>query len=169
MTLKALSLTQPWATLLAHGAKRVETRSWSTSHRGWLAIHAAKGFPRDAIELCLEQPFAHFLYHCGIRVPSDLPRGAIVGLARLRGCYRIGPRETWPPRGSELDGLLTDVEREFGNYKPGRWAWVFGQAFPLREPIECKGSLGLWTPPADVLERVKTDWLGQQERTTCRG
>jgi hypothetical protein len=38
--MKALTLTQPWATMVAIGAKAIETRSWSTPHRGWLAIHA---------------------------------------------------------------------------------------------------------------------------------
>ena len=42
--MKALTLTQPWATLIAVGAKRIETRSWGTSYRGRIAIHAAKGF-----------------------------------------------------------------------------------------------------------------------------
>lgn len=43
--MKALSLTQPWATLVAIGAKKIETRSWSTSYRGPVAIHASKGYP----------------------------------------------------------------------------------------------------------------------------
>jgi hypothetical protein len=44
--MKALTLTQPWATLVAIGAKTIETRSWPTSYRGPLAIHAAKGYPK---------------------------------------------------------------------------------------------------------------------------
>lgn len=54
-TFRALSLTQPWATLatlVVSGAKRVETRSWKTPYRGWLGIHAAKGFPAWARLLC---------------------------------------------------------------------------------------------------------------------
>lgn len=43
--MKALTVHQPWATLIAIGAKRLETRSWSTSYRGPLAIHAAKSRP----------------------------------------------------------------------------------------------------------------------------
>lgn len=42
--MKALTLTQPYATLVAIGEKRLETRSWRTSYRGPLAIHAAKGW-----------------------------------------------------------------------------------------------------------------------------
>lgn len=40
--MKLISLWEPWASLMAIGAKKIETRSWATSYRGWLAIHAAK-------------------------------------------------------------------------------------------------------------------------------
>ncbi len=60
--MKALTLTQPWATLVAIGAKCIETRSWRTSYRGPLAIHAAKGFPKAAWNLCLGQPFKSALW-----------------------------------------------------------------------------------------------------------
>ena len=49
--MKALSLTQPWAELVVLGEKQWETRSWRTSHRGRIAIHAAKKFPAWAIDL----------------------------------------------------------------------------------------------------------------------
>ena len=40
--MRAISLWQPWASVVALGSKRIETRHWSTGHRGPLAIHAAK-------------------------------------------------------------------------------------------------------------------------------
>src|ERR1700694_3122793 len=40
--MKALSLWQPWASLIAMGLKEFETRHWATSYRGPLVIHAAK-------------------------------------------------------------------------------------------------------------------------------
>jgi activating signal cointegrator 1 len=40
--MKAISICQPWATLIVIGAKRFETRSWKTDYRGILAIHASK-------------------------------------------------------------------------------------------------------------------------------
>ena len=42
---RAISLTQPFASLMAIGAKKVETRAWRTHFRGWVAIHAAKANP----------------------------------------------------------------------------------------------------------------------------
>ena len=40
--MKAITIWQPWASLLVSGRKRYETRSWATSYRGPIAIHAAR-------------------------------------------------------------------------------------------------------------------------------
>jgi len=53
--MKALTLTQPWASLMALQSKTIETRSWYTAYRGELVIHAAKGFPKWAKETCEER------------------------------------------------------------------------------------------------------------------
>jgi hypothetical protein len=49
--MKALTIWQPWATLIAAGVKRIETRSWSTDYRGPLAIHAAARPPEPGLHL----------------------------------------------------------------------------------------------------------------------
>lgn len=140
--MKALTLTQPWATLVAIRAKRIETRSWSTSVRGLFAIHAAKGFPDDCMDLCSEEPFRSVLAAYGIHGPVDLPRGQIVCVAKLIAC---GPVESVP----EVF-LSLPHEREFGNFASGRCAWILDEARKLREPIACKGAQGLWTVPQPI-------------------
>lgn len=45
--MKAITLWQPWATAMAMGVKRIETRSWFTRHRGDLLICAAKRSPQN--------------------------------------------------------------------------------------------------------------------------
>lgn len=87
--IKCISLTQPYATLSGIGAKGNETRSWRTSHRGPLAIHAAKGFPGWCKRLCETSPFAAALARAGIEEPDQLPRGAIIAIVNLRDCYQI--------------------------------------------------------------------------------
>lgn len=62
--MKALTLTQPWATLVITGRKRFETRGWRTGYRGQIAIHAAKGMPGWAKEAASEFGFD----------PASLPR-----------------------------------------------------------------------------------------------
>lgn len=145
--MKALSLTQPWATLVASGAKRIETRSWPTSYRGPLAIHAAKGFPREAQEVCFEEPFASALLRAGIRVPNDLPRGAVVAVARLAG---IQPTVLTLNEPHPLAPAPDSDEWAFGDYGPRRFMWFIEGVQALPEPIPAKGALGLWewTPPS---------------------
>ncbi len=45
--MKAISIWQPWASLIAIGAKQIETRSWATGYRGLLVIHAAKRWEHE--------------------------------------------------------------------------------------------------------------------------
>src|SRR2546430_364372 len=84
--MKGLSLTQPWATLVAIGAKCVETRSWSTTYRGLVAIHASKGFPTDCRSLCRRTPFVEALIEAGLDRDEQLPRGAIVAVVPIEDC-----------------------------------------------------------------------------------
>lgn len=142
--MRALTLTQPWATLVAIGAKKIETRGWLTTYRGPLAIHAAKGWTRDDRDLCDAQPFARALGG----VP--LPLGFIVAVGTLADCVRIGLASN----GDAL--LLTEPVRrlsdhseeyQFGNYEPGRYAWLLSDVKRLPVLIPCRGALGLWTPP----------------------
>lgn len=137
--MRVLTLTQPWATLVAIGAKRIETRSWSTAYRGDIAIHAAKGFPKKARELVYLEPFAERLKAAGIVLATDLPLGQIIAVVHLAGVVAT-------------KGLvLTVEERAFGDYSDGRFAWVFGGGPRRLSPaIPCSGSLGLWHPPPHV-------------------
>lgn len=154
--MKALSLTQPWATLVAIGAKRVETRSWPTNYRGPLAIHAAKTFPRWARDLCDELPFADALWDfLPDGTAASLPRGAIVAVARLAGCVRFTQSRSYQlPDGVSLKLEVGDSEYAFGDITPGRYGFILSDVLRLVEPIPCRGALGLWTPPADVLARL---------------
>jgi len=130
--MKAISLIQPWASLIAAGAKEIETRSWGTAYRGDLAIHASKGYRKGGkkgfAELLEEWPFNTVL------PPGyDYPRGYIVATCKLIDCIKI--------TGYDLPGL---VEQHFGDYMPGRYAWYLDEVMVLDEPIPAKGSLGLW-------------------------
>jgi activating signal cointegrator 1 len=133
--LKCLTLTPPWSSLVMIPAKRIETRSWSTSYRGLLGIHAAKGFPKDARALCQQEPFRTVLQAAGFASAADLPTSALLGTVRLVNCIRT----------EEIAGHLSEQELAFGDYSWGRWAWVFDDVRPFVEPIPMHGALGLWT------------------------
>lgn len=137
--MKGLTVLQPWATLLAIGAKTIETRSWRTPYRGLVAIHAGRKFPPSARERCHQQPFARALGRAGLNTAEDLPLGAIVAVATLAYVDHI-------VRGD----ILTDQERAFGDFTTGRWAWRFENVVPLVTPIRCRGALGLWAIPRAI-------------------
>jgi activating signal cointegrator 1 len=147
--MKTLTLTQPWATLVAIQEKSIETRSWWTSYRGPLAIHAAKGYPPGCRKLCLTEPFltalkAAGLIQYGVWHPSnnDLPLGAVVAVCRITDCVAV----------HGMAHTLSAQERAFGDYTFGRFAWLLADVHPLPAPIPATGRLGLWdwTPPERV-------------------
>lgn len=161
--IRALSLTQPWATLLAIGAKGIETRSWSHRYRGWIAIHAAKGFPNKAKRLCWQEPFESVLAGAGYKLNQRLqdygknsfPLGAIIAVGILHRINRIGRSPDGRVCLRQTERFVEGDELLFGDYTPGRCGWVFTNVGLLPEPIPCKGMLGLWTPPPDIQARLE--------------
>lgn len=137
--IRGLSLTQPWASLMARGAKRIETRSWSTKHRGLVAIHASKSFPLVYRHRCVEPMFRDALGPTGY---ARLPRGAIVAVGCLVDCCLT----------QLISPDLTPLELAFGDYEPGRYAWMMQDVVALKDPVPCKGHLGLWTMPDCTFE-----------------
>jgi hypothetical protein len=143
---KAISLWQPWASLLACGAKQYETRSWATKYRGLIAIHAAK------------KPYSHYDYSCSFydavnkaRI-GPLPYGVIVATAELVECWECIGRDR---RGDLMlhngrEGVVADNryigddELLFGDFTKGRYAWEFANMTPLTELIPTTGRQGLW-------------------------
>lgn len=153
--MKVLTLTQPWATLVAIGAKRIETRSWSTAYRGPLAIHAAKGLrgmdDGQFQRLCNTPPFWDVLqrteYAAGMVLSQLLPRGAIIAVGTLAD---VVPTRAIPW------GVLSPQEFAFGDYSAGRFAWHLANVRRLSEPIPARGALGLWTFEHPALEQLAT-------------
>lgn len=151
--MKALTLTQPWATLVAIGAKRIETRSWSTGYEGSLAIHAAKGFPEDARMDCIGGAIQDALDAAGFD-EGNLPRGVIVATARLVRVLPIYSFATIRTQVREYCGVhINSDEEAFGDYSPRRFAWVFTDIVRIEPPIAAKGALGLWewNPGSEVI------------------
>jgi hypothetical protein len=135
--MKALTLTQPWATLVAIGAKRIETRSWYTLYRGPLAIHAAKGMPDWAMDICQEEPFRTVLRAAGIFGVCDLPRGAVLATCRLATVKQTDLLTSAIAR-------LPEQELVFGDFSTGRYGWILDSVQSLPQPIRATGAQRLW-------------------------
>jgi hypothetical protein len=139
---KALSLWQPWASLVALGHKRIETRHWPTSHRGTLAIHAAMRWD-DETDAVFEAANLILAAAGRPKLAHPLPRGAIVAVCRLVGCEQSHGPGRWPT-----------LERAFGDLSEGRWAWRLADVRALDPPVPCRGMQGLWTVPDGLLTPV---------------
>lgn len=161
MRFKAISLWQPWATLMALNKKRVETRSWHTNQRGLVAIHAAKKWNDNLVLTCTGKCFGDALgvfredYDSVINfkkyLTELLPFGAIVAIGTLAHCEQITSQNS-PDDFNEY---------VFGDYTPGRFMWIFEKIIKLPEPIPYTGRQGFFNVDERVSEEiiVQTDCL----------
>lgn len=161
--MKALTLHQPWASLVALGLKNVETRSWSTRYRGPLAIHAGANY--KASRNFDAQQAAHG--RLSDDQWADMPFGAVVAVCELVAVfptddldesYRFHTMEypdiadgellSYPLTGETLRPLNQRWKMEdqwpLGNFGPGRFAWLLGNIRALPEPVPVRGHQGLW-------------------------
>lgn len=129
MKYQAISLWQPWASLIALGVKRFETRSWTTNYRGPLVICAAKRWNAELKEFA-EVFSADF--DLGL---SALPLGCALAVADLTRIYRT--EDAAPDQSAR--------ELAFGDWSPGRYCWRMDNVRPFPEPIPVKGAQGLFT------------------------
>ncbi len=158
--MKCISLWQPWATLVAVGAKRNETRSWPTTHRGPLAIHAAKQWTRELESLCFTKPFLAALRPNEADADRVMverlmaARGHIVAVVDVLDCVAVGDAGT--RRGSVFFGnpLVPppdSTEFAFGDYTPGRFMWITGNVRRLATPVPFVGRQGFFEVPDAIV------------------
>lgn len=124
--MKALTICQPYAELIASGEKVVENRTWPTRYRGPLLIHA--GMSRE----WLDEDVVDW-------ADGDLAFGAVVALAWLADCVR---REDLPAR------------LQMHRYANGPWCFVLDKVTRVSPPIPCRGLQRLWTPAEDTSAAV---------------
>ena len=190
--MKALTLWQPWASLVALGLKTIETRGWRTNYRGPLLIHAAKRSPDAWVQgvTAMRQPDGRWDIYAitepGNGATHPCPLGAVVATCTLADVVpMVHPGEeeavrrleagdaTDPLLGGDLwlcepveetDDPLEAIEaaghvdvsdqRPYGDYSPGRYAWLLADVRALPQPMPAKGRQGLWTPDSELLARV---------------
>ncbi|MGW2426066.1 ASCH domain-containing protein [Streptomyces sp. NPDC001709] len=126
--IRALTIRQPYAAAVAHADKRIENRTWPTSYRGTLLIHAGKTVDRRAGRLA-----------SAVVRGLQLDLGAVLAVARITDCHDSAEEKTlcsaWSLT-SQFHHVLDD------------------QVTALPLPIPWTGAQGLWVPPTDLVHRV---------------
>lgn len=113
----ALTISQPWASLIANGDKQVENRTWKTDYRGPLAIHAGSG--------------TQYLTR---NQQAGYPTGGIIAVATLVGCWQV----------DLLRSTSFSIDEHQWQYIEGPWCWLLEDVLHV-DFLPCPGKLGLWT------------------------
>lgn len=130
MTIMAITLHQPWASLIAVGHKQLETRDWNPKFRGPLVIHAGKTLDTSVLG---NAEFMRFFHLIGLDM-FKLPLAAALCICDLHAVYRT----------EDVLPKISDEERMFGNFQPGRSAWHLKNVRMFEQPIAVRGQQGLW-------------------------
>lgn len=150
--LRALTVRQPWAHMIAFGGKQTENRTWSTPYRGLLAIHAgaysgwdkaAETFPPavDSWRRLITVPASGLLAAPLSREAFQYVKfGAVIAVADLAGCHHESTEE--PANSCSPWGM------------PGCYHWSLANVRALREPVPVRGKLGLWRLPDNAEKAV---------------
>lgn len=145
--MKALTVQQPWAWAIVHGGKDVENRTQAWGYRGPLAIHAGsrlsdRGLDHPGYRSAMARQTAR------VRHVVDV-RKAFIGVVDLvevhvaaDGCC-------------DSEWAEASYDEHGGRTRRDIVHLVLEHPRPLPEPIPCRGALGLWTPPADVLDQLQ--------------
>lgn len=168
--MKAITVLEPWASLIACGAKKIETRSWSTKYRGRIAIHAAasdRHYP-----LCYGEPFLTALEQFSKAVDIggaveaeyedriELEYGKVIAIADLVDCIEVTAAifdiRTGIHHGAVIGkkSTLREIrgdEYTFGNYPVGGYAWILDNIQRI-EPIPAKGQQRIWNLNVPAVE-----------------
>ncbi|MFF8414905.1 ASCH domain-containing protein [Streptomyces omiyaensis] len=123
--MRALTIRQPWAAAITYADKRVENRTWPTSYRGPVLIHAGRTL--DA---------RHGPMVASVVKGLQLELGAVLAVARITECHPD-------------DGECTPWSMK------GMHHFVLDEVTALPLPIPHRGAQGLWTPPAVLVDRVR--------------
>ena len=156
--MKAISVKQPWAWAIVHGAKTIENRTQVWNYRGPLAIAASKtwsneGFadPRVREAFAAQHPE---LVGSGAEAQARalFPQGVIIGVVELVDCHVADGAACCTPWGDQRGGVFASA-RAITHL-------VLQHPQPLRTPVPVRGALQLWNVPEPVLSAV-TDQLPQ--------
>ncbi len=134
--MKVLSLTEPYATLIKEGKKKIETRCWKTSYRGELYIHASiTKIPKE---------WKNNNEVMNLVSDTSFNFGHIICKCNLIDCIYMTKEY--------VQNMKMNNYQEYicGIYEEGRYAWILQDIEVLQNRIKAKGHLNIWNYDNDV-------------------
>jgi hypothetical protein len=151
-SLKAISLWQPWASLIPLGLKHYETRSWKTNYRGKLLICSTANNPKHYRE--------YLKIKDELQLPpwgeANFPHGQAIAICDLVDCIEMTP---------EFIEQQSETEILCGDWQVGRYAWKLENIQSITELFAVKGKQGLFTVSLDIFQPQQklTELLGNNQ------
>lgn len=143
--MKVISIWNPWATLIVHNHKSIETRSWLAPKSligERIGIASTKAIRPDQRLEVGRQEFAKHYVDTGLTLDSSgfadigkMQNGYLLGSVLLHSCDVITEEDLYD---------ISEEEQAFGWYSPGRYAWRLRQPLILDPPVAVRGSQGIW-------------------------
>lgn len=136
--MKVISIWQPYASLLIHGFKTIETRGWKAPERligTEICIASTKIITVDQRFAFNRPEFQRFYRETGLVALDDLPCGCVLGTVLLHSSEVID---------EDIIDDITEEEYEFGWFTPGRYAWRVRNPKPFKVPVPARGKQGIW-------------------------
>lgn len=133
--MKALTIKEPWATLIIDGYKKYEFRSWKTNYRGKILIHAGMSEEKDMLK-----KFKDYNLNCS--------KGMIIGEALLTDCILVT---------KEFEEELLKIDKTvYGRESHEmKYAWELENVIKYDKPILIKGKLGLWNYEEETMHEMR--------------
>lgn len=158
----AITIRQPWASLIMAGIKTLETRSRATNIRGRVLIHSAlkpefTGSYQN-IEVGIRKYIKELKEAAGHLGHNDdfyrsLPLGKILGSVDLTDCLPAGDwLEVHKGKGNFERHEIYDREFTLGNLSSDRFVWVLKDPQPWPDPFPVKGKQGFWNFQRDMTD-----------------
>ena len=143
--MKALTIKEPWATLIIDGYKKYEFRSWKTNYRGKLLIHAGMSEEKDMLK-----KFKDYNLNCS--------KGMIIGEALLTDCILVT---------KEFEEELLKIDKTVYGRESHEmtYAWKLENVIKYDKPILIKGKLGLWNYEEETMHEMR---LNDEKRSLIK-
>lgn len=130
--MKALTISQPYASLIADGLKFVENRTWETRYRGPIAIHAGKG--------------TQYLTRKEL---AEVPHGCILATATLVACVPMSKVLEYGRHHEHKRNVIPFTRRRWESvalhkHTEGPFCWILEDINKLETPVFINGAQGLW-------------------------
>ena len=126
--MKAITLKQPWATLVAEGLKKYEFRSWRYNYRGEILIHAGAGVDKEAIK----------------KVESlglNFPQKRILAKVTIEDCIELN---------DEFNKMICECNpMVYGNKNRTGFAWKLTNIKKINNDKIVSGKQGIWNYDLD--------------------